>query len=932
MNWSGQSPGRPGPGASSAPLSPGVGPSQRGPGTRWTSQVHDGQPNPFLNAITKQNSNDPGPPKPDIRLEKSKAEMQILIRLAEKAGNTRSILYSHFSTTPNPSLSCLTLATQNKDFSLGKFEKSLTALVLTEFETWSRENSPAELSEPEKDLVFHLFSGHGNLKVITTAFSVFSLQCDRYYNVINEFCASNDYKRASQVAVALNSVNVFDISLFCVPLLIQGNLATLEQYLNIAAIDLNSASNSAPSAAKTASNSALSLLLFLDSLIKHPYNLDQFNYVPKPRGLPQLAGKPLEKLIKKYSGKYEIDLEHLPNLYNKLTVQDLIYWTSEIRNTDSEKLFSWRELMEAKLELNPNLHSLFLNKLVRYDQDETIYWSEKLGFRTPEIAYLFRRMEIKADEEDDWDKDCRSSPRSPAKSDSSVKKNTAKEKEKEEENGEDEFWEEEATTPYFQLPFKSGEIKMVIRLEELHECADILNKESIVGVDGEFTASPHVKKLSILQLSSASAAFLLDMTALSLVVVQAEDWQPIINIFTNKDILIVGFGIVEDLNMLSKTAPALAQISKKSQGVLCLDILRSRISHFLALKQTAERGLSGFTEIILGQKLNKADQKSNWDRRPLRESQRIYAALDAYVCVKLYLQLTENAENVDKTQEFRQAVDDVIHKRPDRNPKSNDNSNVTLPVELLRAPLNPSPISPANLRVVCDTMLQGVCKKLRVCGIDAVALENCQNFLECVQLVKTKSEDGEGPVYVLSRGVPADKLSKRLPAGHCLSIKNDNIEQQLGEVLRYFNVEVKESDLFSRCVLCNGDKYITLSGQILLQILDAVSAPKVVGVPAGYDDDDDDSDDDIDFVNLRDEESDEDIGLVVCGEPAWVDVKGGKVDPATGRIQHTGVKICVTAVPRPVFQPDKEFWVCTKCGKIYWQGSHWDKAQMKYGP
>lgn len=64
-------------------------------------------------------------------------------------------------------------------------------------------------------------------------------------------------------------------SLFCVPLLIQGNLATLEQYLNIAAIDLNSASNSAPSAAKTASNSALSLLLFLDSLIKHPYNLDQ---------------------------------------------------------------------------------------------------------------------------------------------------------------------------------------------------------------------------------------------------------------------------------------------------------------------------------------------------------------------------------------------------------------------------------------------------------------------------------------------------------------------------------------------------------------------------------------------------------------------------------------------------------------------------------
>ena len=42
---------------------------------------------------------------------------------------------------------------------------------------------------------------------------------------------------------------------------------------------------------------------------------------------------------------------------------------SEIRNTDSSKLFSWRELMEAKLEQNPNLQTLFLNKLIRWDQE-----------------------------------------------------------------------------------------------------------------------------------------------------------------------------------------------------------------------------------------------------------------------------------------------------------------------------------------------------------------------------------------------------------------------------------------------------------------------------------------------------------------------------------------------------------------------------------
>lgn len=59
------------------------------------------------------------------------------------------------------------------------------------------------------------------------------------------------------------------------------------------------------------------------------------------------------------------------------------------------------------------------------------------------------------------------------------------------------------------------------------------------------------------------------------------------------------------------------------------------------------RNLSKLVELSLGKKLNKTDQFSNWEKRPLRESQITYAALDAYCLLEVYDALAKQCDRLN---------------------------------------------------------------------------------------------------------------------------------------------------------------------------------------------------------------------------------------------------------------------------------------------
>lgn len=153
---------------------------------------------------------------------------------------------------------------------------------------------------------------------------------------------------------------------------------------------------------------------------------------------------------------------------------------------------------------------------------------------------------------------------------------------------------------------------------QLAQCVDyMLSNHAVLGLDVEWQPSSTLPAL--LQVACEDAVALVDLAAVR----DAPDAPASVHaLLTDPRVLRLGWRFDSDLNKLASWAPA-------------LDRVEAYVEMAAAPVDTSSTGLAGCVKAVLGRALCKAEQCSDWERRPLSDGQCEYAALDAYALLLL---------------------------------------------------------------------------------------------------------------------------------------------------------------------------------------------------------------------------------------------------------------------------------------------------------
>ncbi len=179
----------------------------------------------------------------------------------------------------------------------------------------------------------------------------------------------------------------------------------------------------------------------------------------------------------------------------------------------------------------------------------------------------------------------------------------------------------------YELSWFKGEIIVIDDLEKFREVFPRLRKSKILGFDTE--TKPSFKKgrkniVSLIQLSNSELACLIRINKTGIP-------QELSDLLANPHITKVGVAIHDDIKFLSN-------VKKFAPGGF-ID-LQSYVRAF----GIQSSGLKKLAAIVLGCRISKRQQVTDWEAVELSDAQKIYAATDAWVCYEIYSKLSNGKE------------------------------------------------------------------------------------------------------------------------------------------------------------------------------------------------------------------------------------------------------------------------------------------------
>jgi ribonuclease D len=164
---------------------------------------------------------------------------------------------------------------------------------------------------------------------------------------------------------------------------------------------------------------------------------------------------------------------------------------------------------------------------------------------------------------------------------------------------------------------------------EFNRAIAYLRSQKVIGFDTEtrptFSASQPHHNVSLLQLSGPDRAYLFRLNKIGM-------HRRLCNLLASEKVIKVGAAIHDDIRGLQKLH------GFNPGGFVDLQ----KIGWEWGIRDKAVKKMSA---IILGFRISKTQQLSNWEADVLSESQCKYAATDAWVCRQMYLKLLATEKN-----------------------------------------------------------------------------------------------------------------------------------------------------------------------------------------------------------------------------------------------------------------------------------------------